>query len=68
MFVNECALLRVGHDIEHWSDADEHPAQHGAQLGLQVEARDLTQQRVVAGYVGRKSFVGHLKYSCENQQ
>lgn len=47
-------MLLVGDDVKDGPDADEHAPQHGAQLGLQVEARDLAQQRVVAGYVGRK--------------
>lgn len=54
MFVNIVSLLGVGDDVEDGPDAYEHSAEHRPQLGLQVEARDLTQQRVVAGHVSRK--------------
>jgi hypothetical protein len=50
-FKNKSMLLRVGDDVEDGPDADEHAAQHRAQLRLQVEARHLAQQRVVARHV-----------------
>lgn len=54
MFVSIVWLLGVADDVEDGPDADEHAPQHGAQLGLEVEARDLTQQRVVTRHVRRK--------------
>lgn len=43
-----CVLLR-GADVEDQPDAQEELAQHGAQLGDQLELHHLTQVRVVGG-------------------
>lgn len=45
-----CVLLRAA-DVEDAPDAQEELAQHGAQLGDQLELQHLTQVRVVGGGV-----------------
>lgn len=50
-------------DVEHDADAEEEAAQNGAQFGLEAEAHDLAQERVVVGGVGSK-LLQREKGSC----
>lgn len=50
-------------NVEHGPDAQVEAAQHGAQLRLQVETHQLTQQHVVARRVRRK--LKQIKYGTQ---